>query len=189
VETLPQNRLPIRALKDFYRQVEEHGYDVLAPSDKEYERVVKALNAVSKRDAMKDDMSSYSHYKPEEICTCGRWIFFEHMPYYDEKELKEIAYPKTAKRKAEEKPVKIKEKMASIRVPAFQKESVKQFLDWLKETNASDASIYSALRDAKYAMESKAEKYAESPTLQSMADDLKKQIALLEELEDKLPRL
>ena len=76
-----------------------------------------------------------------------------------------------------------------MRVPAFQKESVKQFLDWLKETNASDASIYSALRDAKYAMESKAEKYAESPTLQPMADDLKKQIALLEELEDKLPRL
>ena len=111
------------------------------------------------------------------------------MPYYDEKELKEIAYPKTAKRNAEEKPVKIKERMSSVRVPAFQKETVKQFLDWLKETNASDASIYSALRDAKYAMEGKAEKYAESPTLQSMAEDLKKQIALLEELEDKLPRL
>lgn len=189
VETLPQNRLPIRALKDFYRQVEEHGYDVLSPNDKEYERVVKALNAVSKKDAMKDDMSSYNHYKPEEVCTCGRWIFLEHLPYYDEKELKEIVYPKTARRKEEEKPGKIKEKMSSIRVPAFQKESVKQFLDWLKETNASDASIYSALRYAKYAMESKAEKYAESPTLQSMADDLKKQIALLEELEDKLPRL
>ena len=59
VETLPQNRLPIRALKDFYRQVEEHA------NDKEYERVVKALNAVSTKDAMKDDMSSYNHYKPE----------------------------------------------------------------------------------------------------------------------------
>ena len=189
VETLPQQRLQDRNLKEFYRQIEEHGYDVLSPSDKEYERVVKTLNAVSKKDAMKDDMSSYSHYKPEETCTCGRWIFFEHLPYYDEKELKDIVYPKTARRKAEEKPVKIKEKISSVRVPAFQKESVKQFLDWLKETNASDASIYSALRDAKYAMESKAEKYAESPTLQSMADDLKKQIALLEELEDKLPRL
>ena len=50
VETLPQNRLPIRSLKDFYRQIEVHGYDVLSPSDKEYERVVKALNAVSKKD-------------------------------------------------------------------------------------------------------------------------------------------
>ena len=189
VETLPQHRMQDKNLKEFYRQIEDHGYDVITPSDKDYEQVVKALNTVSKRDAMKDDMSSYNHYKPEEICTCGRWIFFEHLPYYNEKELKEIAYPQTARKSTEEKQVMIKEKMSSVRISAFQKESVKQFLDWLKEMNASDASIYSALRNAKYAMESKAEKYAESPTLQSMAEDMKKQIALLEELENKLPRL
>ena len=59
----------------------------------------------------------------------------------------------------------------------------------MKETNVAGSSIYQALRDAKYAMESKAEKYAESPTLQSIAEDMKKQIALLEKLEEKLPRL
>ena len=189
VETLPQHRLQDRSLKEFYRQVEEHGYDVITPSDKDYEQVVKALNVVSKKDAMNDEMSSYNHYKPEEICTCGRWIFFEHMPFYDEKQLVEIVYRKTTKRSTEGQPEKIKEKMSSVRVPAFQKESVKQFFDWLKETKASGASVLQALREAKYAMESKAEKYAESPTLQSMAEDMKKQIALLEELEDKLPRL
>jgi MoxR-like ATPase len=151
--------------------------------------VVKALNVVSKKDAMNDEMSSYNHYKPEEICTCGRWIFFEHMPFYDEKQLVEIVYRKTTKKSTEGQPEKIKEKMSSVRVPAFQKESVKHFFDWLKETKASGASVLQALREAKYAMESKAEKYAESPTLQSMAEDMKKQIALLEELEDKLPRL
>lgn len=72
VETLPQHRLQDRSLKEFYRQVEEHGYDVITPSDKDYEQVVKALNVVSKKDAMNDEMSSYNHYKPEEICTCGR---------------------------------------------------------------------------------------------------------------------
>ena len=138
---------------------------------------------------MNDEMSSYNHYKPEEICTCGRWIFFEHMPFYDEKQLVEIVYRKTTKKSTEGQPEKIKEKMSSVRVPAFQKESVKHFFDWLKETKASGASVLQALREAKYAMESKAEKYAESPTLQSMAEDMKKQIALLEELEDKLPRL
>jgi hypothetical protein len=189
VETLPQHRLQDRNLKEFFRQVEEHGYDVMTPSDKDYEQVVKALNAVSKKDAMNDEMSSYNHYKPEEICTCGRWIFFEHMPYYDEKEQKDIVYRSTKKKSSESQPPKIKEKMASVRVPAFQKESVKRFFDWLKEKNASDSSVLQALREAKYAMESKAEKYAESPTLQSMVEDMKKQIALLEELEDKLPRL
>ena len=189
VETLPQHRLKDRSLKEFYRQIEEHGYDVMTPNDKDYEQVVKALNAVSKKEAMKNEMISYNHYKPEEICTCGRWIFFEHMPYYDDKEQKEIAYRKTVKKNKEGQPAKIKERMSSIRVPDFQKEAIKQFLDWIKETNASNSSIYQALRDAKYAMESKVEKYAESPTVQSMAEDMKKQIALLEELEKKLPRL
>lgn len=57
VETLPQHRLQDRSLKEFYRQVEEHGYDVITPSDKDYEQVVKALNVVSKKDAMNDEMS------------------------------------------------------------------------------------------------------------------------------------
>jgi len=38
-------------------------------------------------------------------------------------------------------------------------------------------------------MENKAEKYAESPTLLPMAEDMRKQISILEELEEKLPRL
>jgi len=80
VETLPQHRLQDRSLKEFYRQIEEHGYDVMTPNDKDYEQVVKALNAISKKEAMKNEMNSCNHYKPEEICTCGRWIFFEHMP-------------------------------------------------------------------------------------------------------------
>ena len=164
-------------------------YSYVETLPQDYEQVVKALNVVSKKDAMNDEMSSYNHYKPEEICTCGRWIFFEHMPFYDEKQLVEIVYRKTTKKSTEGQPEKIKEKMSSVRVPAFQKESVKHFFDWLKETKASGASVLQALREAKYAMESKAEKYAESPTLQSMAEDMKKQIALLEELEDKLPRL
>ena len=153
VETLPQHRLQDKSLKEFYRQVEEHGYDVITPSDKDYEQVVKALNAVSKKDAMNDEMSSYNHYKPEEICTCGRWIFFEHMPYY------------------------------SVRVPAYQKESVKRFFDWLKETNASGDSILGAVRAAEYILE---DKVAQDSAL---SEQYKKDLALLKELEEKLPRL
>ena len=37
------------------------------------------------RDAVKDDMSSYTHYKPEAICKCGRWLFMDRMAFYDEK--------------------------------------------------------------------------------------------------------
>ncbi len=188
VETLPQYRLQDRKLKDFYRQIEEHGYDVITPSDKEYERIVKSLNTVSKKDAMNDEMSSYNHYKPTELCTCGRWIFFEHMPYYDEKEQIDIVYRRPARKRTEEK-TKIKEKMSSIRIPAYNRESVKQFLDWIKETNSSGASVLEAIRLAQYALERKADEYAESPTLQKMAEDMKKQLAILRELEDKLPRL
>ena len=183
VETLPQHRLQDKSLKEFYRQVEEHGYDVITPSDKDYEQVVKALNAVSKKDAMNDEMSSYNHYKPEEICTCGRWIFFEHMPYYDEKEQKDIVYRSTKKKSSEAQPAKSKEKMASVRVPAYQKESVKRFFDWLKETNASGDSILGAVRAAEYILE---DKVAQDSAL---SEQYKKDLALLKELEEKLPRL
>ena len=183
VETLPQHRLQDRSLKEFYRQVEEHGYDVITPSDKDYEQVVKALNVVSKKDAMNDEMSSYNHYKPEEICTCGRWIFFEHMPYYDEKEQKDIVYRSTKKKSSEAQPAKSKEKMASVRVPAYQKESVKRFFDWLKEANASGDSILGAVRAAEYILE---DKVAQDSAL---SEQYKKDLALLKELEEKLPRL
>jgi hypothetical protein len=145
--------------------------------------VVKALNAVSKKDAMNDEMSSYNHYKPEEICTCGRWIFFEHMPYYDEKEQKDIVYRSTKKKSSEAQPAKSKEKMASVRVPAYQKESVKRFFDWLKETNASGDSILGAVRAAEYILE---DKVAQDSAL---SEQYKKDLALLKELEEKLPRL
>ena len=159
------------------------GGKVITPSDKDYEQVVKALNAVSKKDAMNDEMSSYNHYKPEEICTCGRWIFFEHMPYYDEKEQKDIVYRSTKKKSSEAQPAKSKEKMASVRVPAYQKESVKRFFDWLKETNASGDSILGAVRAAEYILE---DKVAQDSAL---SEQYKKDLALLKELEEKLPRL
>lgn len=186
VETQPESRIQDRSLKDFYRQIEEHGYDVLTPSDKDFEQIVSAYNATSKRAAKKDELSSYDHYKPESICTCGRWMFFEHYPYSSEKKSVEIAYKRSARSKAE-RPAK--EKMDSIRVTAFEKVSIKLFLDWLRETNRGDKSVLSALREAQYTMESKAEKYEESPTLQSMAEDLRKCIKLIEELEEKLPRI
>ena len=67
VDTQPERRLQDKNLKEFFRQIEEHGYDVISTSDKDYEQIVKAYNVVSKRDAVKDDMSSYTHYKPEAI--------------------------------------------------------------------------------------------------------------------------
>ena len=67
VDTQPERRLQDKNLKEFFKQIEEHGYDVISPSDKDYEQIVKAYNVVSKRDAVKDDMSSYTHYKPEAI--------------------------------------------------------------------------------------------------------------------------
>ena len=69
VDTQPERRLQDKNLKEFFKQIEEHGYDVISPSDKDYEQIVKAYNVVSKRDAVKDDMSSYTHYKPEAIPT------------------------------------------------------------------------------------------------------------------------
>lgn len=83
----------------------------------------------------------------------------------------------------------MKEKMSSISVTAFEKGRIKDFLDWLRDTNASDKSIFAALREAKIALESKAKRYEESPTLQSMVPHLRQQIALLDELEEKLPRI
>lgn len=186
VETQPENRMQDRSLKDFFRQIEEHGYDVLTPSDNDFKRIVSAYNATSKRAAKTDELSSYDHYKPESICTCGRWIFFDHNPYSSEKDSLEIVYKKPVKSKAERL---AKGKMATIRVTAFEKVSIKQFLDWLRETNKGDKSVLSALREAQYAMESKAEKYEESPILQSMTEDLRKCIKLIEELEEKLPRI
>ena len=126
VDTQPERRLQDKNLKEFFKQIEEY-------------------NVVSKRDAVKDDMSSYTHYKPEAICKCGRWLFMDRMAYYDEKQLVEIDYSRISSKSKPQQTEKVKEMMSSIRVPAFQKQSVKRFLDFLKDTQSSDASIPAAL--------------------------------------------
>ena len=79
--------------------------------------------------------------------------------------------------------------MSSIRVPAFQKQSVKRFLDFLKDTQSSDASIPAALREAIYTLESKVEKHSDSSAMDSYIEGIKKDIEILKKLEDLLPRL
>ena len=178
VDTQPERRLQDKNLKEFFRQIEEHGYDVISTSDKDYEQIVKAYNVVSKRDAVKDDMSSYTHYKPEAI-----------MAYYDEKQLVEIDYSRISSKSKPQQTEKVKEMMSSIRVPAFQKQSVKRFLDFLKDTQSSDASIPAALREAIYTLESKVEKHSDSSAMDSYIEGIKKDIEILKKLEDLLPRL
>ena len=189
VDTQPERRLQDKNLKEFFRQIEEHGYDVISTSDKDYEQIVKAYNVVSKRDAVKDDMSSYTHYKPEAICKCGRWLFMDRMVYYDEKLLVEIDYSRISSKGKTQQTEKVKEMMSSIRVPAFQKQSVKRFLDFLKDTQSSDASIPAALREAIYTLESKVEKHSDSSAMDSYIEGIKKDIEILKKLEDLLPRL
>ena len=189
VDTQPERRLQDKNLKEFFRQIEEHGYDVISPSDKDYEQIVKAYNVVSKRDAVKDDMSSYTHYKPEAICKCGRWLFMDRMAHYDEKLLVEIDYSRISSKNKPQQTEKVKEMMSSIRVPAFQKQSVKRFLDFLKDTQSSDASIPAALREAIYTLESKVEKHSDSSAMDSYIEGIKKDIEILKKLEDLLPRL
>ena len=189
VDTQPERRLQDKNLKEFFKQIEEHGYDVISPSDKDYEQIVKAYNVVSKRDAVKDDMSSYTHYKPEAICKCGQWLFMDRMAYYDEKQLVEIDYSRISSKGKTQQTEKVKEMMSSIRVPAFQKQSVKRFLDFLKETQSSDASIPAALREAIYTLESKIEKHSDSSAMDSYIEGIKKDIEILKKLEDLLPRL
>ena len=189
VDTQPERRLQDKNLKEFFKQIEEHGYDVISPSDKDYEQIVKAYNVVSKRDAVKDDMSSYTHYKPEAICKCGRWLFMDRMAYYDEKQLVEIDYSRISSKNKPQQTEKVKEMMSSIRVPAFQKQSVKRFLNFLKDTQSSDASIPAALREAIYTLESKVEKHSDSSAMDSYIEGIKKDIEILKKLEDLLPRL
>ena len=171
VDTQPERRLQDKNLKEFFRQIEEHGYDVISTSDKDYEQIVKAYNVVSKRDAVKDDMSSYTHYKPEAIL------------------LVEIDYSRISSKNKPQQTEKVKEMMSSIRMPAFQKQSVKRFLDFLKDTQSSDASIPAALREAIYTLESKVEKHSDSSAMDSYIEGIKKDIEILKKLEDLLPRL
>ena len=155
VDTQPERRLQDKNLKEFFKQIEEHGYDVISPSDKDYEQIVKAYNVVSKR----------------------------------EKQLVEIDYSRISSKSKPQQTEKVKEMMSSIRVPAFQKQSVKRFLDFLKDTQSSDASIPAALREAIYTLESKVEKHSDSSAMDSYIEGIKKDIEILKKLEDLLPRL
>jgi RAB protein geranylgeranyltransferase component A len=113
----------------------------------------------------------------------------DRMAYYDEKQLVEIDYSRISSKSKPQQTEKVKEMMSSIRVPAFQKQSVKRFLDFLKDTQSSDASIPAALREAIYTLESKVEKHSDSSAMDSYIEGIKKDIEILKKLEDLLPRL
>lgn len=193
VETQPLHRLQIRELTDFFLQLEEHGYDILSPSDAKYTQVVSAFNEVMKRSAIKDNLSSYDHFQPETISTCGRWIFLDHYPYSSEKEEVEMDdHPKRggaregAGRKSKHDTLMYK-RTAVIRVPEMEKDRIQQLIKWLIEKEGSQGSVFEALRSAQYALESKAENLKEREHLADMAQDYQRQAELLRELESLLP--
>ena len=178
----------------FFNQMDEHGYDVLTPKDGfDYEHALQTLNDVVRRQAIRDNMASYNRFTSsvEEVCRCGKWIFLKYLPFTDVQE--EIALNERSRGGARDNAGRkgrygrLKDgETAVIRVPASQKENIKNLIEWLIEKEARGQDVRSALFSGKYLLEDYAEQNKDY--FPEKAQQRLEKASLLSELYDLLPR-
>lgn len=165
----------------FYREMEQHGYDVLTPADEvSFKKAMLDMNNAIRKDARRYGDSSYEKLTiKEEICRCGKWLFLRNSPSLSERTTVPIVYKNTRQKPS----VQSKQKTVPIRVPADKKEKIKKLVDWLVEIQEENLDITGALWSALWNLKRTAENMNYNPEI---ADKMMKEVDLLEQLYIKL---
>lgn len=179
--------LAYKEQEQFVDDFKAHGFDVLTPEDFQFAERVGEYNEVSMRSARINEMSCYDEYSFEKLCVCGDWMFTTD--YYCHTESKEL--PKRGGKRAGAG-AKSKHNLmggtAVIRVPGYQKKQIKEFVDFLIETEQSDGvSLGLAISMGISALKGKKSVWEEQG-LQDLAAHEQKYIECLQQLYYKLPR-
>lgn len=174
--------------ESFIKDFKSHGYDIITPEDFHFTKRVEEFNKVSLHCSRVWGSECYRKYTFEEMCICGDWMFTRRHDGYNE-EWTEI--PKQGGRRAGAG-AKSKHNLmggtAVIRVPGYQKKQIKEFVDFLIETEQSDGvSLGLAISMGISALKGKKSVWEEQG-LQDLAAHEQKYIECLQQLYDKLPR-
>lgn len=171
----------------FVEDFKAHGFDILTPEDFHFSDRVGEYNEVSMRSARIYEMSCYDEYSFEKLCICGDWMFTIDYDYVTES--KDL--PKRGGKRAGAG-AKSKHNLmggtAVIRVPGYQKKQIKEFIDFLIETEQSDnVSLGLAISQGISALKEKMSIW-EDQGLQDLTAREQEYIDRLQQLYDKLPR-
>lgn len=167
----------------FYKEMELHGFDVLTPSDKvAFKKALLDMNNAIRKDARKNGDPSYEKLTIKgEICRCGKWLFLRNSPFLSERTTVPIVYRNNDVRLTKRTPSK--QKTVPIRVPANEKDKIKELIDWLFEIHNEGLDIESALWSAIWNLKNTAENMTSNPEI---VDKMMKEVNLLQQLYTKL---
>lgn len=173
--------------ESFVAEFKAHGFDILTPEDFYFSDRVGEFNEVSMRFARISEMSCYDEYSFEQLCVCGDWMFTVGYDYVTES--KDL--PKRGGKRAGAG-AKSKHNLmggtAVIRVPGYQKKQIKDFVDFLIETEQNNGvSLGLAISQGISAIKEKKSIW-ENKGFQDLADMEQGYIDCLQQLYDKLPR-
>lgn len=171
----------IKALNSFYKEMEQHGYDVLTPDDGiSFSKALQDMNGAIRKDARKHQDASYEKLTIQnEICRCGKWLFLRNPPHLSERTSVALVYKTEQKRPG----VLQKQITSSIRVPLDEKKKIKELIDWLHENQKKDIDIRDALWSAIWYLKKEVENMKDNPDI---ANKLTQEVELLQQLYIKL---
>lgn len=175
--------------RDFVSLIRTHGYDILSPSDFFFPEKVNQYNRILELKAKAGGCETYEKYAFSELCVCGPWLFTEFsFPPTQEATVKDNrgGFRPGAGRKSKNACL-WSTQTAPIRVPAWQKDSIKGFIDWLIEKESECESVHELLLHAMHNSERIAEELSREGLHQQAQKESKKAV-LFHELYEKLPR-
>ena len=117
----------------------------------------------------------------EEICRCGKWLFLRSSPLLSERTSVPLVYKK--KNTQQTQSPLTKQKTSPIRVPAKEKDKIKELIDWLLEKRNEGLDVNSALWSAVWTLKNTAQDMNYNPEI---AEKMMKEVDLLEQLYVKL---
>ena len=132
------NNSKSKEVKSFIKDFKSHGYDIITPEDFHFTERVEEYNKVSLHCSRVWGSECYRIYTFKEMCICGDWMFARSVDRYS---VEWAEVPKKGGRRAGAG-AKGKHNLlggtAVIRVPELQKKQIKEFIDFLIETEQSD---------------------------------------------------
>lgn len=172
----------IKPLGAFFKEMQQHGFDVLTPADDvAFKKALIDMNNAIRKDARKHRDSSCDKLDvKEEICRCGKWLFLRHSPYLSERTSIPLVYKNKNTRQTKNT---IAKKTSTIRVPDNYKDKIKELIDWLLEKRNEGLDINSALWSALWNLKRTADNMNYNPEI---AEKMMKEVNLLEQLYIKL---
>lgn len=187
-------------LDDFFKEMEEHGYDVFKPADGiKFDRAVEILNECIKLDSVRWELKSYKKLiVDDEICTCGRWVFLKYSPILYEGEEIEIKQGRGGRRegsgrKSSISALKYDNRTTTIRVPEIFKDTFKKMSALFIEQASNGVDVRSVLFNVTWQLKNKAKEYREgeykSDITESWAKECDQACELIGKLYDLIPSI